>query len=332
VLLLVLAALLLVPSAFGKDRGMAYAHALQHERGYGTAASAASLEELRALGVDSVALTPFGFQANPGDTTIRWVGTRVGHGIGETDEAIRAGAKQARAAGMRIMLKPHLWLRPPNWPGSIDMQSAADWDAWFASYRPFLLHYAALAEELHAETLCVGNELTKTVAHEQAWRALIRNARAVYHGRLTYGANLDEVYAVPFWDALDAIGVSAYFPLSDERSPDVATLERGWKPLVAKLAALSAKTKRPILFTELGYPSRDFAAKEPWVERGREPNTALQAAAYEAFFRAVWPQRWFAGVYFWKWESYAGHDDGGVSYFIEKKPAAAIVRRYFTHR
>jgi len=110
--------LLVASNVTAKDRGIGYAHSLRPNLGYGSPASAESLRELQALGFDSISLTPFGFQRSSYDTTIIWVGNRGG-GIGETDEAIRAGARQARAAGMRILLKPHIWLRPPGWPGSI---------------------------------------------------------------------------------------------------------------------------------------------------------------------------------------------------------------------
>lgn len=311
---------------------MGYAHSLRPNQGYGSPASAESLRQLALLGFDSISLTPFGFQRSSEDTEIIWVGNRGGR-IGETDDAIRAGVRQARARGFRIMLKPHIWLRPPGWPGSIEPTDAAGWNAWFDSYREFILHYARLAEEIHAETFCVGNELVIASSHEKAWRQLIAKTRKVYHGRLTYGANFDEVFNVPFWDALDAIGVSAYFPLSDAGAPDAATLIRAWQPIVAKLARFSARWKRPVLFTEVGYASRDGATKHPWEEHGGNLNVRVQAAAYEAFFRAVWPQSWVAGVYFWKWESYPHHDDGHrIAFTIENKPAAEVVRRYFGPR
>lgn len=326
---LLLLMLLVASDAAGKDRGIGYAHSLKPNKGYGSAASGAALQELRRLGVDSIALTPFGFQRAASDTSIIWIGNG-GRRIGETDEAIRAGARQARAAGMRILLKPHIWLRQPEWPGSINHTSAAAWNAWFSSYREFILHYARLAEEIHAETFSIGNEFVNASKHEQAWRDLIAMTRQVYHGRLTYGANMDEIFDVPFWDALDVIGVSAYFPLSDQISPDTATLVSGWRPLVTKLARLSARWKRPILFTEVGYASRDGAAQRPWEEGGGKLNLRLQASAYEAFFRAVWPQPWAAGVYFWKWESFPKHDDGRqIAFTIENKPAAQVMRKYF---
>lgn len=308
---------------------MNFAHSLKRHSGYGSPASARSLNELRRLGVDSIALTPFGFQRSAQDTTIFWVGNH-GRGIDETDDVVRRAARQARAEGMRVLLKPHLWLHSPDWPGSIDHASADDWNAWFDSYRAFILHYAALAEEIGAETFSIGNELTKSTRHEQSWRRLIAETRKRYHGRLTYGSNIEEVFNVPFWDALDAIGISAYFPLSERQSPDEAELARAWRPIVTRLARLSARWKRPIIFTEIGYSSRDGATAQPWEEHGGNLNLRLQAAAYEAFFKTVWPQPWLRGVYFWKWESYVNHDDGrSVAFTIENKPAAAVVRKHF---
>ena len=65
--------------------------------------------------------------------------------------------------------------------------------------------------------------------HEQEWRRIIARVRAIYRGPVTYGANFDEVFDVKFWDALDWIGVSAYFPLVDDASPDRESPARAWQ-------------------------------------------------------------------------------------------------------
>jgi hypothetical protein len=309
---------------------MNVAHSLRPAKGYGTAASLQSLRELQSLGVDSVAVTPFGFQRRPGDTSIVRPGTRGGAWISETDEAMRGVIAQAHGLGMRVVLKPHIWLRPPEWPGSIDHADDAAWRAWFASYREFILHYARIAAETRAEVLVIGNELVIASRREAEWRAIIAGIRAIYGGRLTYGANLDEVFAVRFWDALDFIGVSAYFPLSPDAAPGRDALARAWTPIVRKLAALAAESRRPVVFTELGYGSHDYATAHPWEYGGSPRNLRLQADAYEAFFRAVWPQPWFGGVFFWRWESYPDHASSrGTGFEVEHKPAAAVIRRYF---
>ncbi len=309
--------------------GMNFAHAMGATRGYGTPASLASLRELRSLGVRSVAVTPFGFQRRATDSEIVWVGSG-GRFIDETDDSIREVIAQAHSLGMTVMLKPHIWLRPPDWPGSIAPTSPQGWRTWFKSYRAFILHYAAIAETNHVELLCIGNELTRTSAHEAEWRELIKEIRSAYRGQLTYGSNLQEVYDVPFWDALDYIGLSAYFPLASGARPGMQQIESGWAPISMKLAALSARTHRSILFTEIGYSSREHALEKPWEEDGGAPNSRVQEDAYEAFFRSVWKEPWLAGAFFWKWESYPSHanaDDGG--FHIENKPAAEVMKKYF---
>lgn len=51
-------------------------------------------------------------------------------------------------------------------------------------------------------------------------RRLIRQIRRVYHGPLTYAANWSGEYKqIRFWDALDYVGIQAYFPLRHGRQP-----------------------------------------------------------------------------------------------------------------
>ena len=60
------------------------------------------------------------------------------------------------------MLKPHVDLTEDSahYRGEIGPDfTAADWAAWFASYRPFILHYAEMAERTACELFCVGCEL-----------------------------------------------------------------------------------------------------------------------------------------------------------------------------
>ena len=311
-------------------RGMNFAHSLAPQKGYGSAASLESLRELRRLGVDAIAIMPFGFQRSPSDTRILWVG-HGGRGISETDDRMRAVTRQAHQLGLRVMLKPHIWLRPPEWPGSIDHDSESEWRAWFASYREFILHYAALAEEMKIESLSIGNELVIASKRESDWRRIIAGVRRVYHGELTYAANVDEVFDVRFWNALDFIGVSAYFPLTENRPSTIEAMVRAWKPIADRFAKLSRRTRRRVVFTELGYRSSDYAAARPWEHHGGGSNLTLQADAFDAFFQAVWPRPWFRGVYIWKWESYPNHarvDD--TDFAIEHKPAEKVIRRYFS--
>jgi len=305
-----------------KQRGVSFAAAHPARGTYGTPASADSLRELKTLGADWISIMPFAFHR--GSAGLTWGGDH----IWETDESLSAVTRQAHDLGIKVLLKPHIWGR-----SELHMQdwTAAEWRTWFDDYGRFADHYAALARDIHADAYCIGNEQKLASSHEGEWRAIIRRVRAVYRGPLTYGANFDEVFDVPFWDALDWIGVSGYFPLSDAPTPSRAELIAAWQPILTRLEQLSKRSRRPIVFTEIGYRSADRAAGRQWeIPRDAPANPEAQRIAYEAFFETVWPKPWVAGAYPWKWFSYPDHGSaGGNDYDFEHKPAADVIRRAY---
>src|SRR5258706_1062552 len=283
-------------TAFARHRGMSYGYGFlpNDSGGYGSPTSARSLARLRELGVDWISITPFGFLSRPTDTYITW----KGKGIVETDESLKQAADDAHALGMRVMMKPHIWVAPPAWPGSVGQSTAEDWRLWFDSYSRFILHYAGLARSIGVDALCVGTELEKTTTHTAEWAKMIASIRAVFRGPLTYASNPQEVHAVGFWERLDFIGVNGYYPLAPSRTPTVDELVAAWSIESKRLAALSQRFGKPVVFTELGYRSADFAAWKHWEIPDDAPvNLQAQANAYEAFYRAIWPEPWCGGVY-----------------------------------
>jgi hypothetical protein len=306
--------------------------------------TAADFTPLVDANVTWIAQTPFGWQRDERSAEVRLVTSGRVY-WGETDEGLEVTARLAREHGIETLLKPHIWLSRPSegaWNGEIGMASDAEWARWFADYRRFALHYAALAERLRVPVYCVGTELHRTVRERpDDWRRLIAEVRQVYSGRLTYAANWhQEVEEVPFWDALDMIGVQAYFPLSEAAVPTVEELEAAWRPHVATLQGLAEKHGRPVLLTEIGYLSRPGATAEPWRwpetlrgEASGETGLEVQARAYEAFFRAFWDRPWVAGAYFWKW--YPGGAPGapaGIDFSPQGKPAEQVMRRWYGER
>ncbi len=300
----------------------------------------AELARLAQLGVDWIVQTPFGWQEAVDSPVVRLV-TDGPVLWGERDQGLEATTLLARAHGIRTLLKPHLWVRrggPEAWPGAIAMANEGDWDAWFASYREFLVHYARLAERLGIEALAVGTELHRAaLARPASWRALIARVREVYSGELTYAANWNaEFEEIPFWDALDAIGIQAYFPLADHERPTLPELAAGWRRHLPAIEAVHRRTGKPILFTEIGYRSVAGAAIAPWrwPERTAQETVDLetQERCYEAFFATVWPQPWLAGAYFWKWYPDAkAHFEARweTDFTPQGKPAEDVLRRYY---
>ncbi len=309
--------------AEGKHRGVCYAHSMRPGQGYGSADSEASLRALAGMGVRWISITPFGFQRTSDATEIRWGGQR----IAESDDRLRAVTRQARALRLKVMLKPHIWLRPPAWPGSINHATDAAWAQWFAAYRAFILHYAELAQGEGMDAFCIGNELQYASLRDREWRDVIAGVRGAYAGPITYGATAEEVTGVPFWDAVDFIGVSAYFPLVAEGTPPPAALTAAWRPVSDRLRALSARHGKRVVFTEIGYRSADFAAWRHWeIKDDAAVNLQAQANAYAAFFESEWDEDWMGGAHFWKWFSHPGHSGPDSNDFeFEGKPAAAVV-------
>lgn len=299
----------------------------------------AELAPLVAANVGWIAQTPFGWQEHERSPEVRLVTSGRVH-WGETDEGLETTTRLARGLGIETLLKPHVWLIRPGegaWVGELGMESEEDWARWFASYRHFVLHYAALAERLDIAVFCIGTELHRTVLERpEDWRRLIAEVRRVYSGRLTYAANWHrEVEDVSFWDALDLIGVQGYFPLAGTTAPTVEELEAAWRPHVATLEKLSRRHRRPILFTEVGYVSRPGTAADPWrwPERPRRESSdatglEAQARAYEAFFRTFWHRPSVAGAYFWKWHP---EPPSGTSedFSPQGKPAERVLARWY---
>lgn len=297
----------------------------------------AALEELRQLGVTHITCIPYGFsrevQTIHLNNDARW--------YSESDAGIRTLAAQSDSLGMDLVIKPQLWIRGGVWSADIAFDTEAKWQAWETSYRRFMMHYAHLAEEVGAALLVVGTELgTAVQARPAFWRALIAEVRTVYSGKLTYAANWYNDYAhVPFWDALDYIGIQAYFPLSEAEQPTFADLQAGWEPHKGAIQALQARVQRPVLFTELGYRSIHFAAAEPWTWPKRDDTTpdldhalTLQANLYEAFFQSLWHEPWFAGAIIWKWHPRVEQSRRPRTFDFtpQQKPAEDVIAAWFT--
>src|SRR5262249_31338574 len=140
----------------------------------------------------------------------------IGRGSDMPDDALRQAIRQARALGFAVVVKPHVWV-PGTWAGAVEPGSEAAWQTWFSRYRDELDGIARIAAAESADVLSVGTELAKTIQRPE-WVELIAQARTAFPGLLTYVAHdVDEAEAVPFWPLLDAIGVSLYPRLGDDR-------------------------------------------------------------------------------------------------------------------
>lgn len=284
---------------------------------YGSAKSKQVLEGLRERGVNAVALVPYAAQ-RAGDAELRFP-LRM-----ERDDLIAKSAADAQELGMRVLLKPHVWVRGGDlYPGDLDYPDPEARAQWFSSYRRYILHQAELAKRINADVFCVGVELARLSRYEQEWRAIIGAVREVYSGPLVYAANFGEEFeSVRFWDALDYIGLDNYYPLP----ADLSTAE-----IEAKIEAVYREFLKPVLLTEAGFSTYEQSYEKPWEDRpGGAYSPEAQARFVEASFEGLYDKPWLHGIFWWKVGTSGMANPDDDSHQLWGKPAVDVIERYYS--
>jgi hypothetical protein len=301
--------------------------------GYGTPAADATWGTLAELGAKWVAVVPTWFQANGGASQI----APESGGRSASEASVRQAVARAHAAGLKVLLKPHVDSQDGTWRGQF---RPADPAGWFAGYTAFITGWARVAQETGVDLFSVGTELIELTGpdHTADWTRIIAQVRGIYHGPLTYAANWGKQAAeyeqIGWWDALDYIGIDAYFPLSTKAAPTADELQAGWESYTdpwgqtyhwkAAIGAVQQRWNRPVLFTEIGYastPAGPAAWDGPGLNGAGPADLAVQAAAYRALFATWGNVPWFAGFYAWQWSADpARGGPGDASLFLNGKP------------
>lgn len=298
--------------------------------GYGGERAARSVQEMKQIGIDAVAIVPYSFMANPNRPDPIPVSRQAGS---ENDEAVLFSHFSAQAEGQYTLLKPQIWLGSGSWPGDVSFEKEADWEAFFRYYKRWAMHYALLAELYGFDGYCIGTELRYTTLRKpDMWRELIQDIKQVYHGDLTYAANWgEECEKMTFWEEFDFIGINCYYPLHKGEKASDQELQKGAERVVQKLQAIQQAAQRPIWFTEIGYRS----ASSPWQSPHEEANRRdideqAQARCYEAILAATYGLDWVKGYFWWKWPCDLSYDeDDGRGYMPLGKPAQQVLARYY---
>lgn len=91
---------------------------------------------------------------------------------------------------------------------------------------------------------------------------------------------------VNWWDAVDCIASSGYYPLKD------------WENQLDRIEAVSQKYKKPVLFSEAGCMNITGSSAVPnnWELKGTR-NDLEQADWYEAMFSACAKRPWAMGLW-----------------------------------
>jgi len=290
-------------------------------------------DEIKSLGANWTCIVPYrncelsNFQIAKEDV-FGWWGLSI--------EGIETSIQMAKQSGLKIFLKPQLYLEN-SWPGTIDFKTEKEWQNWEKQYTDFIMTFLDLAIKHDVDMFCIGTEIKNSIRkRENYWLNLIENIRYKYKGQLIYSANWDAYQNVDFWDKLDLVGISSYFPLSDDINASPTELRKRWVPYLRSLRRFYSHNRKPILFTEYGYLSVDRAAYRHWEHEDNIANLAVnetaQANALETLY-AIWMEEsiW-AGGFLWKWYP----DKKGHQGYFEKdytpqgKKAEGVIKKWFT--
>ncbi|HEY8668622.1 MAG TPA: hypothetical protein VIL86_18390 [Tepidisphaeraceae bacterium] len=302
-----------VPAASMEVRGISLAHLHRRGFGYGSEECRKQLGTISEVGANWVALNNFAYMENVNQPAVRFGGDGS---MGAKD--ITQCVQDAHAAGLKVLLKPHLWAREfwngSKWHGDIAMTSEEDWEKWFENYGAYILYTAKIAADAKAEAVCIGVEYEGTSQQAGRWRKLIAAVRKIYTGHLTYAATFREYEKITWWDAVDCIGIDAYFPVAKSESAPEAELRAGWDEVYAALGTFSKKWSKPICFLELGYTQDTKAGKEPWSYAVKQADAEYQARLFKVaaeeerkhdFMRGLFVWKWFTST---DWQRMEGHD------------------------
>ena len=324
-------------------RGISFVHTPAAP--FGSDAAADSLRRLAGTGANWVAIVAPFRTNNAHDSTFF-------RSPNEPDpSAVAQVIILAHSLGLKVMLQPVVLANDGVWNGLFD---PADQPGWFNNYRGFLADYARVAQQTGVDLFCIGTEfftLTRPQFSGQ-WRDTIAAVRRDYFGPLTYSANwgdkkTPEYAAIDWWDQLDYIGLSAYFPLSWNNF-NTDALAQGWMryqdPFGANaqgqtfswfndIAAVRGRWNKPVLFTKIGFasyansPGRWDVRPDPYLE------LSVQANGYDATMQ-VWGRiDWMQGLFWSPWYSApnaGGPRDNGES--PQNKPAEQVLRRWYGGR
>jgi hypothetical protein len=287
-----------------------------------------------------VALIPYGFQNDTASTVHSDANNRW---WGESDAGIRSCVSMARKQGLKVLLKPQVWIRG-SWVGSVDYNTEEQWQNWESSYRKYMDIFIKVAVEEKIELFCIGTEFDIAAQKRPLfWKKLISDIRKDFKGKLVYSSNWDNYQKIPFWKELDYIGISGYYPLNDMALPSVALLENKWKKQKNQFKKFSNKMGKQILFTEYGYLSTDYCASKTWELEAKmkdlNVNEQCQANALEALYKSLWNEPYFAGGFLWKWFPSMPQDPNrrkgslerrAKEYDPQNKLAESIIKKYYT--
>lgn len=235
-----------------------------------------------------------------------------------SDEELIATIRRIHSLGLKAAIKPTVNCLNGTWRAHInffdvDVPCEPKWRNWFASYTAFQTRFARIAEQEGCEMFLPGCEMVMADRRADEWRALIRELRGVFSGLISYNCDKYQEDHVTWWDCVDVISSSGYYPIND------------WPRQLDRIQQVVERFNKPFFFAELGCMATAGSSLRPndWSVKG-EYAPDEQAAWYETMFREALQRPFVKGFAFWDW----GPGDprpGDRGYHLQGTRAGAIV-------
>jgi hypothetical protein len=289
-----------------------------------------AVDAIADLGANTLIIVTPMYQKRADSSAIRYRRSKC-----PTSEQLIALLERGKKRGLATILMPIVLIERPKdkqWRGVIE---PGDWDEWWASYETMIDRFVDVAIAADVDVLSIGSELNSTEDQIDRWRAIAEHVRDGFDGIITYSANWDRYHKVDLWPLVDLISVSSYFELErDHHGAPLDDLVSAWSAPRTELKAVARRWNRPLLISEIGYPSLPWANAHPWnyvAGRDNEPDHELQSRCWRAFFRA-WTDTFtesespVIGFCGYRWDPYHAGGDHDTGYGIVGKPAFDVVR------
>lgn len=268
-----------------------------------------------------IILVPGGLQDTPQSETIDYTSDRT-----MRDGELKQMIEYAHALGLRVALKPTVNCKNGTWRAHInffdeDVPCEPKWGNWFTSYMEFQDHYARIAQEMGCEMHIAGCEMVMAERRVQEWMQTIAEIRKYFKGLVSYNTDKYQEHNVEWWNCVDVISSSGYYPIDD------------WERQLDRIESVVAKFQKPFFFAEAGcmsvvgskYVPNDWSVREAIDLQG-------QADWYRAMFGACQKRSWVRGFALWSWtdqlydkEEQAKRGD----YELYAKPSEKVVQEFY---
>lgn len=228
--------------------------------------------------------------------------------------------------GKKVILKPVVNCKDGTWRAHInffdtDVPCEPKWSEWFESYNKYILTIAKIAQEKNCDVFVIGCEMVQADRREVEWRALIKKVRSIYRGKISYNCDKYQENNVKWWDAVDIISSSGYYPINT------------WNENLKRIKSVVEFYNKPFIFMEVGCPSKAGNAQLPnkW-DMECIPSEDEQNSFYVEMFSECLKEDFVRGFGIWDWpvNLYDLNDAKlNCDYSFYGKKAEKTIKKYF---